>query len=194
MTVALVLDFPGGTMSQYHEVVSRMQLDGRVPPGGRLHFAGSYGGGLRVIDVWESMEPFLRFRDEKIIPITQEIGLPAPEVRVLEVDQEREGNHEPSALVQYVFMPGIDRAAFDAADRKILPTGEVPSALTFHVNGPLEGGWVVIDGWTSKEARDEFREEHIRPAFENVQLPSPPIFEDLRVEATLTERAPAHAS
>ena len=74
MTVAIVLDFPGGTMSQYHEVVSRMNLGGTTAPGGRLHVAGLYAGGLRVIDVWEDMEPFIRFRDEQIIPITQELG------------------------------------------------------------------------------------------------------------------------
>jgi hypothetical protein len=193
MTVALVLDFPGGTMSQYHEVVERMHLDGTTAPGGRLHVAGLYDGGLRVIDVWEDMESFARFRDAKILPITQELGLPTPTVRVLEVDQERQGNGEDPAFVQYVIMPGIDRAAFDAADRKILPTGEPPAALTFHVNGPIDGGWCVIDGWTSKQARDEFRDRHIRPVFENVQLPSPPVFEDLIVESVLQEGVPAHA-
>lgn len=194
MTVALVLDFPRGTMSQYHQVVERMHLDGTTAPGGRLHVAGPYAGGLRVIDVWEDMDPFVRFRDEKIIPITQELGLPTPQVRVLEVDQERQGNGADSAFVQYVFMPGIDRAAFEAADKKIVPGGNVPDALTFHVNGPVEGGWCVIDGWTSKRARDEFLESHVRPFFENVQLPSPPVFEDLIVESVLREGVTAHAS
>jgi hypothetical protein len=193
MTVALVLDFPGGTMSEYHEVLSRMDLGGTTAPGGRLHVAGLYGGGLRVIDVWEDLETFLRFTEEQTTPITQELGLPAPEVRVLEVDQERQGNGEEPAFVQYVVMPGFDRAAFDAADRKILPTGEPPAALTFHVNGPVDGGWCVIDGWTSKQARDEFLESHVRPVLGNVPLPSPPIFEELIVESVLREGVTAHA-
>jgi hypothetical protein len=193
MTVALVLDFPGGTMSEYHEVVSRMDLGGTTVPGGRLHFAGRYADGLRIIDVWEDMESFLRFRDDKLAPITRELGFPPPDVRVLEVDQEREGNGEDPELVQYVFIPGIDRAGFDAADRKILPTGEPPAALTFHVNGPLQGGWCVIDGWTSKQARDAFLDERIRPAFENVELPGPPVFEDLMIESLLREGVRAHA-
>ena len=181
-------------MSQYHQVVERMHLGGTTAPGGRLHVAGPYAGGLRVIDVWEDMERFLRFRDEKIIPITQELGLPTPEVRVLEVDQERRGNGEESAFVQYVIMPGFDRAAFDAADAKILPTDEPPAALTFHVNGPVDGGWCVIDGWTSKQARDEFLENHVRPVLGNVELPSPPVFEEVVVGSVLREGVTAHAS
>ena len=194
MTVALVLDFPGGTMSQYHQTVERMHLDGRMAAGGRLHFAGAYGGGLRVIDVWEDMESLMRFRDEQIIPVTQAVGLAAPEVRVLDVANEREGNGRDPALVQYVILPGFDRAAFEEADRKILSTGEPPDAITFHVNGPVDEGWCVIDGWTSKEARDEFLENNVRPILGNVPLPSPPVFEDLIVESVLREGAPAHAA
>jgi hypothetical protein len=189
MAVALVLDFPGGTMDQYNQVVERMHLDGRMAPGGLLHVAGSYGGGLRVIDVWDDSEHFVRFRDEQIVPHTQAVGLPAPEVRVLEIDEEKRGNGETPALVQCVIMPGLDRQAFHAADRQIRPNDEMPAAITFHVNGPYEGGWCVIDGWTSKAARDEFMETQIRPAFENIPLSGEPTIEDLLVQATMQESA-----
>jgi hypothetical protein len=92
MTIALVLDFPGATRQQYDEVVDRMHLDGEMEDGGRLHFAGSYGDGWRVIDIWESLEQFERFRDDKIIPITQEVGMAPPEVRLIEVAVERAGS------------------------------------------------------------------------------------------------------
>lgn len=191
MAVALVLDFPGGTMDQYHQVVERMHLDGRMAPGGLFHVAGSYGGGLRVIDGWEDIEHFARFRDEQIVPHIQALGLPEPEIRVLEIDEEKPGSGEAPALVQCVIMPGLDHEAFRAAHREILPTGEPPAAVTFHVNGPYEGGWCVIDGWTSKEARDEFLEAWVRPAFADVPLSGAPTIEDLLVEATLRERAAA---
>src|ERR1700759_956381 len=129
MAVAVVLDFPGGTMDQYDQVVERMHLDGRMAPGGLLHVAGSYGGGLRVIDVWDDSEHFVRFRDEQIVPHTQALGLPAPEVRVLEIDEEKRGNGETPALVQCVIMPGLDRQAFHAADRQIRPNDEMPAAI-----------------------------------------------------------------
>ena len=189
MAVAFVLDFPGGTMDQYNQVVERMHLDGRMAPGGVIHVAGSYGGGLRVIDIWEDMEHFARFSDDQIGPHTQAVGLPAPEVRMLEIDEDKPGSGGAPALVQCVIMPGLDRQAFDAADRKIRPNDEMPAAITFHVNGPYEGGWCVIDGWTSKAARDEFMETRIRPVFENIPLSGEPTIEDLLVEATMMESA-----
>jgi hypothetical protein len=55
----------------------------------------------------------------------------------------------------------------------------------FHFNGPCDGGWCVIDGWTSKAARDEFLETHILPAVASMPLTGEPTIEDLTVEATL---------
>jgi hypothetical protein len=184
-TVAFVLDFPEATKQQYDQVVDRMDLGGRVAPGGAVHTAGTYGDGWRVIDVWEDPAAFEKFRDEKIIPYTQEMGMGAPNVRVLEVDEQREGNGQPTEFVQCVYLPGLDRDAFHVADDEILPGGEPPEGLTWHVNGPVQGGWCVIDGWTSKAARDEFIEARVRPAMENAPLTGPPEFEDLDVEATL---------
>ena len=54
-------------------------------PGGLYHWVTKTDDGLRVVDVWESPEQFQRFADEAIGPITQEVGLPAPEVRMHEV-------------------------------------------------------------------------------------------------------------
>jgi quinol monooxygenase YgiN len=189
MTVALVIDIPGATMDQYNQVVERLHPDRRMAPGGVLHVAGRYDGGLRVIDLWEDIEHFVRFRDEHLAPQIQALGMALPDVRVIEIDEEKPGNGEASALVQCVIMPGLDRQAFDAADRQIRPDGEMPAALTFHVNGPYEGGWCVIDGWTSKAARDEFLESHVRPVFATVALTGEPAIEDLLVEATMREPA-----
>jgi len=189
MTVALVLDFPGGTMDQHDQAVERMHLDGRLAPGGLHHLAGSYAGGLRVIDVWEDIEHFERFRDEQLAPHLDALGLPQPSVRVIEIDEEKAGNGEAPALVQCVTIPGLDREAFHAADREIRPNGEMPPAITFHVNGPYDGGWCVIDGWTSKAARDQFLETRIRPVFAKVRLSGEPTIEDLLVEATLRAAA-----
>ncbi len=120
MTVALVLDFPGGTKQQYDEVVERMQLDGHMRPGGLVHVAGSYDGGRRVIDVWEDLSQFERFRDELIIPTTSAVGLAPPNVRVIEIDEDKGGSGEAPELVQCVILSGIDRDGFHAADDKIV--------------------------------------------------------------------------
>ena len=192
MAVALVIDFAGGTMDHYHQVVERMDLRGRMAPGGLFHAAGIYEGGLRVVDCWEDRELFMRFAEEQIGPQTKAVGLPEPNIRVMfDVDEFKEGSGETPAFLQVVTLPGLDRAKFQAADAKILPGGKPPAELTFHVNGAIDGGWMVIDTWTSKAARDRFGEERIEPAMPDAGLTGPPVFEDLDVEATLLERATA---
>jgi hypothetical protein len=193
MAVALILDFPGGSMEQYRAVVDRMELGGRLADGGMFHAAGIYQGGLRVTDVWTDLAHFEAFRDAKILPYAQDAGLPAPEVQVIEVHEEKPGNGRAPKFVQVVRIPGLDADSFAAMDARILPDGQPPEQLTYPVNGPIEGGWCVIDAWDSKEDRDRFRDERIAPNAQNAPLTGEPQFEDLAVEATLGASAAAHA-
>jgi hypothetical protein len=190
MAVALVLDFEGGTMDDYHDVVRRMGLNGRMAPGGLFHAAGIYDGGLRVVDQWEDRDVFMQFAEEQIRPHTQAVGLPEPSVRMIDVAEQKPGSGEVPVLVQVVTLPGVTAESFAAADAQVLAGGP-PSEITWHVNGPTEGGWLVIDAWTDKGARDRFLEERVRPAFATAGLTGEPSFEDLEVQATLLERAPA---
>jgi hypothetical protein len=82
MAVGVVLDFAGGTLAQYDEVIAKMGLaPGRpLPPGGVFHWVTQTPDGLRVTDVWESREQFEAFAQEQIGPYTQEVGLPEPQV------------------------------------------------------------------------------------------------------------------
>ena len=45
-------------------------------PGGISHCCTKTDNGIRVIDVWESQEAFERFAQEKIGPITADVGIP----------------------------------------------------------------------------------------------------------------------
>ena len=192
MAVALVLDFPGGTREQYDEVVRRMHLDGHMAPGGRVHVAGRHADGWRVIDVWESLAQYKRFRDEQIVPHVQAAGLPAPRVQMLEVDDAMDDDGRTPGFAQRVVMPGLDRAAFRAVHHEVVPGGRRPEGLIFHVNGPFEGGWCVIDGWTSKEARGRFM-ERARHVIAEAPLSGEPAIEELHVETSLIGAAHAHA-
>lgn len=189
MAVAFVMDFQGGTRQQYDEVIAKMDLGGETAPGGLFHAAGSYEGGWRVVDVWESVEQFERFRDEKIIPYVTEAGLAPPTVRTIEVAEQKPGSGAEPALVQVVHLPGLDRERFAEADREILAAsgGRPPAEVTFHVNGPEGDGYCVIDAWTSKEARDEFLRGTVQPRVQPL-LSGAPDLQDLDVEATLRPR------
>jgi quinol monooxygenase YgiN len=190
MAIALIMDFPGGTREQYEDVVERMQLGGQMAPGGLAHVAGSTGTGWRVMDVWEDQASFERFRDEKIVPTTQAVGLAAPNVRIFEVGALMHGDGGTSAFVQVVELAGIDEAAFEEFDRSILPDGNRPAEVGWHVNGAVDGGWCVIDTWTSREARDRFIQEAIMPAMHASGRTQPPAIEDMDVLAEMRAGAP----
>lgn len=82
MAVAIMMDFPGGTLDQYDAVINGMALDPQGPPpeGATFHFVTRTDEGIRVIDVWETQEQFNSFAQEQIGPHTQRVGVPGPPV------------------------------------------------------------------------------------------------------------------
>jgi hypothetical protein len=80
MAVAVVIDFEGGTLDQYDQVVERMGLTagGAGPPGSLFHWATATDGGFRVTDVWETREQFDQFAQESIGPNAGAAGLDQP--------------------------------------------------------------------------------------------------------------------
>jgi hypothetical protein len=88
MAVAVHLDFKGATLDQYDEVTEKMGFrpGGPGEPGLLFHWVTKTADGIRVTDVWESQEQFAEFSQEKIGPITQEVGVPGPpKVQLFEV-------------------------------------------------------------------------------------------------------------
>ncbi|HEU0023558.1 MAG TPA: hypothetical protein VFQ12_02935 [Thermoleophilaceae bacterium] len=80
MAIGVVLEFKGGTLDQYDQVIERMGLTpgGATPDGALFHWAAGTDDGIRVTDVWESRERFQEFADTQIGPHTQAVGLPGP--------------------------------------------------------------------------------------------------------------------
>ena len=80
MAIGVQLDFNGATLQQYDEVIAKMGFEpgGRGEPGGLFHWVTKTDDGIRVIDVWQSREAFERFAQEKIGPLTADVGLTSP--------------------------------------------------------------------------------------------------------------------
>jgi hypothetical protein len=187
MAVAFIMDFAGGTTEHYDAVLEKMGLGDRLPAGALFHAAGVNDNGLQVCDVWESAEVFQRFAEGQIQPITQEVGLPAPEVRSFEVRQVRGSGGDRVEFVQIVAIPGTTENDFRALDEKVLgPGGEVPEACVYHVNGQLGDGYCVLDYWSSKAARDEFMQTKVGPAVAASGITAEPAIEELTVHNSLT--------
>ncbi len=80
MAVGIQLDFKGATLEQYDQVIQKMGFrpGGTGGPGGLFHWVTKTSDGIRVVDVWQSREDFEKFSQEKIGPITQEVGFASP--------------------------------------------------------------------------------------------------------------------
>jgi hypothetical protein len=80
MAVGVQLDFKGATLDQYDEIIKKMgfRSGGSGGPGGLFHWVTGTADGIRVTDVWETQEHFEKFAQEKIGPISEEVGIPGP--------------------------------------------------------------------------------------------------------------------
>ena len=87
MPVAIEMDFPGGTLEQYDQVIEKMGLEpgGDTPPGAIFHWVAQTPEGLRVVDVWETQEAFDQFAQEQIGPYTQEVVMSEPQLQTHDV-------------------------------------------------------------------------------------------------------------
>ncbi|MFZ2058477.1 MAG: hypothetical protein WAV54_13800 [Acidimicrobiales bacterium] len=89
MTIAVQQDFKGVTLAQYDEAIAKMGISPGGPhsePGLLFHFVTATDDGFRVTDVWKTREGFERFAQEKIGPISRELGFStAPSVEYLDV-------------------------------------------------------------------------------------------------------------
>jgi hypothetical protein len=187
MAHAYIMDWPSGTLDEYERVIEKMDLGGRVVDGAVLHAAGEHEGGLRVVDVWTDEAKFDAFAAEKIGPLTAQEGLGAPNIQAVEVADlfdERDGGDGGVTLLQIVRLTGMDGETFQSADKDIRENGEPPDGCMFHVNGPTDDGWIVIDAWTSKDARDTFFAQKVIPAMQSMGA-GPPTIEDLSIHNTL---------
>ena len=80
MPVAIVMEFPGGTLEQYDQVIEKMGFEkgGTGAPGGHFHWVTQTDDGLLVTDVWETREQFEQFSEAQIGPYSQQVGITAP--------------------------------------------------------------------------------------------------------------------
>ena len=80
MPVAVTIDIARGTVPQYEQVIAEVFPEGKLPEGWLLHVAGPTETGWRVVNVVQSQEQFEEFARERLLPATQRVGDPTPEV------------------------------------------------------------------------------------------------------------------
>ena len=67
-------------LEQYDQIIGKMGLTpgGAAPSGAISHWVAKTDDGMRVVDVWESREAFDQFANDKIFPISAEVGITDP--------------------------------------------------------------------------------------------------------------------
>jgi hypothetical protein len=77
------------------------------------------------------------------------------------------------ALAFLFEFPGGKQEQFDQVLEKLQLGGKATQGQLFHVEGPMEGGWRVVDVWESQEAADKFFQEKLGQALQEAGLAIP---------------------
>jgi hypothetical protein len=79
-------------------------------------------------------------------------------------------------------IPGINQSEFDAIHKALTSSGEPPMGLIFHSSAPVDGGWLIVDFWDSRQNYDAAM-SLVQKAIESagVALGGPPSVEEFPV-------------
>jgi steroid delta-isomerase-like uncharacterized protein len=159
MAVAVTMDFTGGTLAQYDQVIEKMGFarGGVGASGGLFHWVAQTDDGIRVTDVWESREQFEKFATETIRPITEEVGIPGPpKMTILEVHNYLTAGSDGEGVVRRFFEEFCNGHQAELADELVTddyvshgpqaPPAEGPGGVRARVGvyqDALDGHWAV---------------------------------------------------
>jgi len=91
MAIAAEVTFhgPGATLENYKKSLTIL---GATPEGPHpdaaclFHWVTDIGGGFQVTDVWKTKEAFDKFVAEKVGPAGEQLGMPKPQIKFIDVD------------------------------------------------------------------------------------------------------------
>jgi heme-degrading monooxygenase HmoA len=69
---------------------------------------------------------------------------------------------------------GVTQAQYEQVFQKVSPNGQMPAGMLFHVAGPTESGWCVVEIWESQDAVQRFFETTLHSALEQAGIPTDP--------------------
>src|SRR5262249_25601695 len=75
MAIAMMMRWEGVTPEQYDAVRKLVDWEGTPAAGGLFQVAGFDAGGMRVTDVWETLEAFQAFVADRLMPGVKQIGV-----------------------------------------------------------------------------------------------------------------------
>jgi hypothetical protein len=173
MAVLMIMELDGTTTDDYDAVNEAMGIhEGNLPDGLVSHAVGPTedGGGLLIVDVWESPEQLEHFVQNQIGPAMQQVGLESSaQPRVHPVHNHiTQGSGTEGNVILLIESPGFQPEHYDAI------TGEMPAhagdgsghPAVSHIAAITDDGMVFVDIWDSPESVQKFMEEEVGPASE----------------------------
>jgi hypothetical protein len=90
MAIAIVFSVEGdeATMANYFESIKRLGTTPEGPhpdPSCLFHWVTEDPNGYTVTDVWTDKASFEKFVEERVMPVTDEIGVPKPQIKYVDV-------------------------------------------------------------------------------------------------------------
>ena len=85
-------------------------------------------------------------------------------------------------------IPGGTQQQYDAIMRELNLGGKLYTGQLYHLAGPMDNGWCVVDVWESRDAFDRFFNDRLQRAMHNAHLPEPKLT-FIPIHNMLTERA-----
>lgn len=65
---------------------------------------------------------------------------------------------------------GVTQAQYEQARDEVAPGNMPPAGMLYHVAGPTDNGWRVVEVWESQEAADRFFQEKLERALQNAKI------------------------
>jgi hypothetical protein len=87
VAVVFIADIPTMTSAIYRQAISRVRDQLKAAPGFLAHAGTATQNGFRVTEMWESQAQCMRFLEETIMPMAQQLGVPAFQPQFLEADE-----------------------------------------------------------------------------------------------------------
>jgi hypothetical protein len=70
--------------------------------------------------------------------------------------------------------PGVTQAQYEQVRKEVAPGDRPPEGAVYHVAGPTENGWCVVEVWESEEALQRFIDEKLRQALPKAGITGQP--------------------
>jgi quinol monooxygenase YgiN len=78
--------------------------------------------------------------------------------------------------------PGVTQAQYEQVRNEVAPGDRPPAGALYHVAGPTENGWCVVEVWESQEALDRFVQQKLQQALTKAGISAQPrMFQVVRI-------------